>query len=53
MLNPGHSFIIQAEDNLYYMALSREDSLSRFLKKRIGTKMLPKKSIVSGYGGYY
>uniref|UniRef100_A0A914E3X5 Calcium-activated potassium channel BK alpha subunit domain-containing protein n=1 Tax=Acrobeloides nanus TaxID=290746 RepID=A0A914E3X5_9BILA len=49
MLNPGHSFIIQAEDNLYYMALSREDSLSRFLKKRIGTKMLPKKSIVSGY----
>uniref|UniRef100_A0A914CMS7 Uncharacterized protein n=2 Tax=Acrobeloides nanus TaxID=290746 RepID=A0A914CMS7_9BILA len=47
MLNPGHSFIIQPEDHLYYMALSREDSLSRFLKKRIGKKMLP--STVSEY----
>lgn len=48
MLNPGHSFTIQPDDNLYYMALSREESLSRFLKKRIGKKMLPE--TVSEYG---
>lgn len=48
VLNPGHNFIIDEFDHLYYMSITREDRMVEFIKERAGKNGLP--AILDGYG---
>lgn len=48
VLNPGHGFKIEPYDHLYYMAMSSEDILASFKKKKPEKNGLPPG--LTGYG---